>query len=168
MEQRICTSCGKSHDKRRGGLCNSCHHRTRARVPCAQCGAASGRIAGDDRHTKAPICQPCRRLTAAARKAESASRLRALRRGAFVARVWREKVFELDGYRCHLCNRKCKKVTTYLKNSRVPHPLSPTIDHLTPLAKGGTHEPSNCRTACFRCNSRKSDGGGGDQFALAV
>lgn len=49
-----------------------------------------------------------------------------------------------------------------------PHPNSPTIDHVIPLAQGGTHEPPNCRTACFQCNSHKGDRGGGEQMLLVA
>lgn len=62
-------------------------------------------------------------------------RRRARKRNAFVANVYRLRVFEADGYRCHICH---------------------------------THEPMNCRTACFQCNATKSDRGGGEQFALAI
>ena len=101
-------------------------------------------------------------------KRMSRDRRRARKRDAFVAPVWRKKVYAADGYRCHLCNRKCKDKFSYLPNSQVPHPLSPTLDHVIPLAKGGTHEPSNCRTACYECNNRKGDRGGGEQFALTL
>jgi len=48
----------------------------------------------------------------------------------------------------------------------VPHPKAPTIDHVIPLAQGGTHEPLNCRAAHFLCNSLKSHQGHGDQMLL--
>lgn len=32
-----------------------------------------------------------------------------------------------------------------------------TIDHIVPLARGGTHEASNLAPACFPCNSSKRD-----------
>lgn len=32
-----------------------------------------------------------------------------------------------------------------------------TIDHIIPLAKGGTNEMSNLQSSCFRCNRIKSD-----------
>ncbi|MEU2106485.1 HNH endonuclease signature motif containing protein [Nocardia sp. NPDC019255] len=69
-------------------------------------------------------------------------------------------MFESDGYRCHLCRRKTDPTKV------APHPRSPTIDHVIPLSKGGTHEPSNCRTACFHCNATKGDRGGGEQLLL--
>lgn len=168
MEERICRSCGKPNSKRRGTICNRCHYLSRPRVPCSRCGKPSGRLAIDSRLAKPPICQPCRRLDGGSSKAEQVARYRARKFNNFVASVNRKQIFELDSYRCHLCKRKCRRSTTYLANSRVLHPLSPTIDHLIPLSKGGTHEPANCRTACFQCNSRKSDGGSGDQFALVI
>lgn len=87
-------------------------------------------------------------------------RRRARKRTAFVAIVIPRKVFEWDGYRCHLCGKKTDPT------KRAPHPKSPTIDHVIPLSKGGTHEPLNCRTAHFRCNASKGNGGSGEQFAL--
>lgn len=82
--------------------------------------------------------------------------------GAFVEDVNRIDVFVADGYRCHLCNEMTDPRET------VPHPRAPTVDHLIPLSKGGTHERANCRTACFSCNSAKQDRGGGEQFALVL
>lgn len=89
-------------------------------------------------------------------------RRRARKKDAYRADVSRSKVFEADGYRCHLCRRKTDPTKA------VPHPRAPTLDHVIPLARGGTHEPSNCRTACYRCNSVKGDRGGGEQLLLAV
>jgi 5-methylcytosine-specific restriction endonuclease McrA len=96
-----------------------------------------------------------------ARKAAQ-HRRRARERNAFVANVRPADVFKADSYRCHICKKKTNP------NRVVPHPRAPTIDHLIPLAKGGTHEPMNCRTACFRCNSLKRDQGGGEQFAICL
>ncbi|MGD9857746.1 MAG: HNH endonuclease [Planctomycetaceae bacterium] len=33
-----------------------------------------------------------------------------------------------------------------------------TLDHLIPLAAGGTDDPDNLLLACWRCNKRKADG----------
>lgn len=87
-------------------------------------------------------------------------RRRARKRDAYRADVYRAKVFTSDGYRCHLCGNKTDPTKP------VPHPKAPTIDHVIPLASGGTHEPANCRTACFLCNVTKGDRGGGEQLLL--
>jgi 5-methylcytosine-specific restriction endonuclease McrA len=85
---------------------------------------------------------------------------RARKSGAYVAPVYRAKVYQRDRWTCQLCGKKVKR------NAVVPHPLAPTIDHVIPLAAGGTHEPANCQTAHFICNARKSAAGGGEQLAL--
>lgn len=76
-------------------------------------------------------------------------RRRARKHRAFVAEVSPVRIFERDGWRCRLCRRKVRR------DAQVPHPLAPVLDHVIPLARGGTHEPSNVQCAHFRCNSRK-------------
>lgn len=75
----------------------------------------------------------------------------ARKRGAFVAPVRRADIWKRDGGRCQLCRRKIKP------NLKAPHHQSLTLDHIVPLAKGGTHEPSNVQLAHFICNVRKND-----------
>lgn len=91
---------------------------------------------------------------------EAKHRRRARQRNAFVAPVFRRKIFERDRWRCHICGK------TTRRSAVVPHPLAPTLDHLIPLADGGTHEPANVRTAHFSCNSLKNCRGGGEQLML--
>lgn len=91
---------------------------------------------------------------------DSRDRRRARKREAFVAPVHRRRIFERDGWRCRLCGKKVKR------DAVAPHPLAPVLDHIIPLAKGGTHEPANVQCAHFLCNSRKSDGGEGEQLLL--
>ena len=45
-------------------------------------------------------------------------------------------------------NRRCLKCGTV---------RDLTIDHITPLAKGGDNDLNNLQTLCFKCNSSKSD-----------
>ncbi|MFN3361388.1 MAG: HNH endonuclease [Pseudanabaenaceae cyanobacterium] len=52
----------------------------------------------------------------------------------------REYVCQRDGYRCCSCGS-----TQNL-----------TIDHIIPLAKGGTNDSSNLQTLCRSCNCRKN------------
>lgn len=60
-------------------------------------------------------------------------------------------LFQRDNYECKLCNEPLDMLAT------VPEPLAPTVDHITPLAKGGHHIWANVQSAHFLCNSRKSD-----------
>jgi len=71
----------------------------------------------------------------------------------------RMRIYERDGWRCQICGRKVKR------NATVPDPRAPTLDHIIPLAAGGTHEPANVQCACFICNARKGDRGT-DQLLL--
>lgn len=84
----------------------------------------------------------------------------ARKRDAYVADVWRAAVFERDGFRCKLCGGRLAM------KQKAPHPKSPTIDHVIPLSLGGTHEPANCQSAHFWCNSAKGNRGGGEQLML--
>ena len=93
-------------------------------------------------------------------RADSKDRHRARKKDAFVAPVYRQKVFERDHWVCQLCRRKVNR------NATAPHPRAPVIDHVIPLNRGGMHEPANVQCAHFICNSIKSDRGGDEQLAL--
>lgn len=45
-------------------------------------------------------------------------------------------------------------------------PGRPSIDHIVPLSRGGTHELANLQIAHYVCNLSKHNGGGGEQLAL--
>lgn len=134
------------------------HVRTKSRLTSGQC-----RVCGQwfvSHHTDVTCSPECFDVRRQAQRRIERDKRRATKRNAFVQNVHRKKVFEADGYRCHLCGKKTDKT------KHVPHPKAPTIDHIIPLALGGTHEPVNCRTACFRCNSSKSHRLAGDQLLL--
>ena len=76
-------------------------------------------------------------------------RRRALKMGAIVAKVDLRKVPERDNFICQLCR---KKVDMALK---WPHRMSPSIDHIVPLSKGGAHELRNLQLAHLACNTAK-------------
>lgn len=86
---------------------------------------------------------------------------RARKRNAFVANVYRLRIYERDRWRCQICDKPVRR------NAVAPDPLAPTLDHIVPLAVGGTHEPANCQLAHFLCNSRKAaTGPAADQLRL--
>ena len=65
-----------------------------------------------------------------------------------------ERLFERDGGVCYLCGNMCDWNDIVDGNAGDRYP---SIDHVKPLAKGGTHTWNNIRLACRRCNWRKSD-----------
>lgn len=77
------------------------------------------------------------------------------KRGQFVERVYRAEIYKRDDGKCQICGKKVDLTKV------APHPKSPTLDHIIPLAKGGTHEPKNVQLAHFICNSLKGDRDGG-------
>lgn len=134
------------------------HKRTTNRLTCGSCRVCGASFVSFNMDVT--CSDECREIRNRQVKVLHKAKRRALKRNAFVAPVYRKKVFEADGYRCHICG----KMTS--RNAVVPHPKAPTIDHLIPLAQGGMHEPSNCRTAHFLCNALKGDRSAHDQLIL--
>lgn len=71
-------------------------------------------------------------------------------------------LYERDKGICHLCGGHCDysdhKVTEegyFIAGLRYP-----SIDHVVPLSKGGTHTWENVKLACFGCNVAKGNGDG--------
>lgn len=102
------------------------------------------------------------RTTPAFRKARARSkaRRRAIKHGVDADRFDPTEIHERDNWTCQICGKKTRPDWNYL------HPLAPTIDHIIPLAKGGSHTKKNCQTAHRRCNTEKSDGAANDQLRL--
>ncbi|MGD7007613.1 HNH endonuclease [Metabacillus sp. 84] len=61
------------------------------------------------------------------------------------------KLISRDGNRCYLCNDEVDLQCD--KNSK----KAPTIEHVIPVSKGGTHTWNNVKLACRDCNVLKSD-----------
>ena len=76
--------------------------------------------------------------------------LRAKKYGVEYARsITLDKLIERDGLTCYLCGKTCD---TSDKRWGSFGPDYPTIDHVVPLSKGGTHTWDNVRVACGECN----------------
>ena len=52
---------------------------------------------------------------------------------------------------CGICGMPVDKSLSY------PHPMSPTVDHIIPCAKGGSDDLDNLQLAHRQCNRLKSD-----------
>lgn len=121
-------------------------HKRRPR-PCKGCGEtftpAYGR-AQSAYCTSSCAKRTLRRIGKAARKARI--------RKATVEPVDPIRVFERDGWRCHLCGGLTIKAK---RGSH--HPKAPELDHVVPLSKGGEHSYRNTACAHRACNIAKSD-----------
>ena len=61
------------------------------------------------------------------------------------------RLFIRDNGICQICHRELTFECDSNSNDY------PSIDHITPIAKGGKHEWCNVQLACRGCNSKKSD-----------
>lgn len=59
-----------------------------------------------------------------------------------IPRKLRHQVFQRDGYRCRECGATNKQTRLH-------------VDHIKPVAKGGTNDLSNLQTLCEDCNQAK-------------
>jgi 5-methylcytosine-specific restriction endonuclease McrA len=96
---------------------------------------------------------------AAKRKAKA--KRRAIERGLEAHSIDPIRVFERDGWRCHMCNKKLNPI-----DRGTIKPLAPELDHIVPISKGGKHIWSNVACSCRLCNSTKSDKPFGQLFLL--
>jgi len=121
-------------------------------IKCGECGS----LFKATPYRKFCSIECCKRF--GRRQGKYKRRLRISRKRA--ERIYRLEIFKRDGWRCQICGRPVKR------NAECPHPLSPVLDHIVPLAKGGTHEPKNVQLAHFLCNSLKGDGQAADQLRM--
>lgn len=63
------------------------------------------------------------------------------------------EIGDRDGWRCHICGHAVNKLRSGL------HPKGPTIDHLVPIAHGGSDTRENVALAHRLCNTRRGTGG---------
>lgn len=76
-------------------------------------------------------------------------------RGANSFRRQQTKAYlaERDGDRCHLCHKPIDLELAY------PHSRSASIDHLVPVADGGSNDATNLALAHLACNIRRGRAG---------
>lgn len=147
--EKSCLACGgafTAQDRRRRTCSTACHQwilknpgtmRVLARE-CRTCAAAF--IA---RNANQYCCSSdCNRSARRARR-------RALEAGAFVEDVSRVAIANRDRWICQLCGKRVNK------RLKFPHPLSQSLDHITPIALGGEHSRVNAQLAHLVCNISK-------------
>lgn len=62
------------------------------------------------------------------------------------------EIFDRDGWLCWLCSEDVPR------DAKWPDPLSPSLDHVVPLSRRGTHTRANVRLAHLVCNIRRGAG----------
>lgn len=159
-----CEGCGQLFRARREGMrwCNNedcirersrrAYHEKYAEATgarnCIECGAefqpggATGNVY---------VCgEICREANRKRNQRISRAKRRAVERGVESDRIDPCKVFERDGWRCHICGDKLRWVD---RNKNLDR--SPEVDHIVPLAAGGTHTWENVAAACRKRNGEK-------------
>jgi hypothetical protein len=84
-------------------------------------------------------------------RANGRANRRARMRDAFVERVYKREIYERDEWMCQLCGESVDPHVLY------PDPLSASLDHIIPLANGGTHESNNVQLVHLICNIQKGN-----------
>lgn len=69
-----------------------------------------------------------------------------------------DKLIHRDNNTCYICKQRCDSSDyMYIENIFIAGNMYPSIDHVIPIAKGGTHTWNNIKLAHRICNSIKSD-----------
>jgi 5-methylcytosine-specific restriction endonuclease McrA len=109
---------------------------------CSHCGATFVR------HS---FSSPATHCSASCRRRDRAVLRRALQHDLDAGRVNRIAIYQRDDWTCHICGDPVDR------DAVVPDLAAPVLDHVVPLARGGTHSEGNLKTAHFYCNSVKRD-----------
>lgn len=168
-ETPCCLSCRRSlsHDEKvRLGVCKPRQKRVQQpwserkpkRQICQMCGGEH--FAKNPKRVYCDDCLPIRFSVDPRRNQRNMAKKRARKVAAFVEDVDPTTLFERDGWRCHICGKKCRQDVDGL------HPQAPTIDHVIPLSKGGEHSYKNTACAHRRCNVSKGARDIGQQLAI--
>lgn len=129
---RQCSACGITHI-RRARFIRTCS------MECHQANAEAAKQAYKD----SPATKRAKRI--------AKSRRRAIIRGCkHTENIDPIKVFDRDGWLCHICGIQTKR-----EDRGGTNPEAPEIDHIIPIAMGGTHTWDNVACACRGCNGRK-------------
>jgi HNH endonuclease len=159
--RRRCESCRELHDKTRHKLYQP--NRDRSPKPCELCHILiTPKLVG-------PVARWCRPCAVRVQREQRNVWLKArpeLQRAQWRAHKQRRRaakrtttieyfkpidVYRRDKWRCGICRKFVDRDLKY------PHPESPSLDHIIPLAKGGTHTLDNVQLAHLQCNCLKQD-----------
>lgn len=172
---RACVVCGKEYEAKGnvivcGDECRHKHELERVRVYYIQVRRNKNMGNGVD---KPIVCRYCgasftpqyndgRRLYCSATCQKRSERRHRHKNNGSVRRDKAERygerfkaadIYERDGWICGICHGKVSSKIKY------PHPMSASLDHIVPIANGGTHTRDNVQLAHWICNSTVGAGG---------
>jgi len=180
--KKLCALCGSQSDGKLGparcadcrGICGKCGDAFKPGGRCQRCRAEFQRL-NYRRSNGIPVdagpaesCRECggelsaaanhRNVTMTRKYCSTACRNRSKCRRRRVQRAGRPfehyaaaDVFERDGWVCRICEKPIDRSSSW------PEPWSASIDHVVPIAAGGSDVPGNVQAAHFRCNILKGD-----------
>ena len=76
---------------------------------------------------------------------------RAIKNGVISDNIVSIDIFKRDNWKCKICGIALNK------HGKIPDKDTPTIDHIVPLSKGGSHTYDNVQTVCYICNCKKGN-----------
>jgi len=159
--QKCCSPQCKSKDRYQSTKVKRLAFLKERRVPkshvimCSMCGEEITAKQGVTRY-----CPTCSVINNKALKRDCEHRRRARKMGAAHERISVSYIYERDAWRCGICHKRVDKALAY------PHRMSASLDHVVPLAHGGTHTKANVQLAHWICNCKKSDSLNGVQPLL--
>jgi hypothetical protein len=167
-----CEACGsnfETHMRTRRWCSDACRQTTRMR-PCSVCAkpvhvsrtSAAVQTCLDCRRSKAAAARPTLEVWSCAQCGRECQRTptkgqrprycSGCRTRDWIAPARRLALYERDMWTCWLCE---EPVDGALIGTRSP--WRPSLDHVTPRSKGGSHDDDNLRLAHQWCNSVRSD-----------
>jgi hypothetical protein len=147
-----CQKCGTAVVGKGTKLCRPCRVEVTAAKsvkpshrPCVACGAAVPCGRGRMR------CGACAAQRRKQTHKAAHHRRRARQRGVVSHNINPRDIFARDNWTCGICGKPVDPAAAY------PDPMSVSLDHVVPIAKGGPHIASNLQCSHMGCNSSKSD-----------
>ena len=146
-DQRLCgLECRKEQARRvsrKSAMARD--ERDRSPRPCRQCGVAFAPEYGNQRRL---FCSDkCLKLR---NDRVTRGKRRARKHGVEIESIDPIAIFERDGWCCYMCNTATPRELRGTLND-----LAPELDHIIPLAVGGSHTKNNVACACRKCNLAK-------------
>lgn len=151
----VTASCVNKHLRKYGIHQGKGHAQPRVEV-CEECGKE---YTTDNSNFNTRYCSNkcCNR--AASRKHQYRRRIEKYGTGARADNITIGNLIKRDGKTCYLCGCETDESDFMINESGyfIAGEHYPSIDHVVPLSKGGTHTLDNVRVACRHCNSIKGD-----------